>query len=73
MKEPNGKTLNWAIEMGSPNALKNRGWTRNSLKVGDQVVVEGWIAKDGHPLANAKAVRFADGRSLLAVSSNEER
>jgi hypothetical protein len=59
--------------MGSPNALTNRGWTRNSLKVGDQIVVNGWLAKDGKKVANAKSVKFTDGRVLLAGSSNEEK
>jgi hypothetical protein len=73
VKDPAGKVANWSVEMGSPNALTTRGWTRASLKVGDSVIVDGWQAKDGRCLANAKSVKFADGRSLLAASSNEEK
>lgn len=73
VKDPEQGYANWAVEMGSPNALTNRGWTRNSLRVGDQIIVDGWLAKDGRKLANAKSVKFADGRVLLAGSSNEER
>src|SRR5215813_4979252 len=42
-----GKTENWALEMGPPNGLQKSGWTRNTMKVGDEVTVEGSMAKDG--------------------------
>ena len=45
--ESNGQTVNWGLEMGSPNGLMRAGWTRNTLKVGDVVTVEGSRAKDG--------------------------
>ena len=65
-----GKTENWGLEMGSPNALARAGWSRSTLKVGDRVVVEGSLAKDGSHTANAKAVQFeATGQRLFAASS----
>jgi len=42
-----GKVNNWGMEMGSPNGLMRAGWTRNTMKVGDKVTVEGSLAKDG--------------------------
>src|ERR671939_490398 len=51
--ETNGQTVNWGLEMGSPNGLMRAGWTRNTLKIGDVVTVEGSRAKDGTPYGNA--------------------
>jgi len=47
------KVTNWAFEMGSPNGLMRNGWTRNTLKIGDAVTVEGSLARDGKPYGNA--------------------
>src|SRR4051812_2332957 len=47
VKDASGKVTNWGLEMGSPNGLMRQGWSRNSLKVGDQVSIEGSQAKDG--------------------------
>ena len=65
-----GKVVNWALEMGSPNGLMRQGWTRNSMKSGDQVTVEGSRAKDGSFVGNARAVTMAStGQRLFAASS----
>jgi hypothetical protein len=66
--EENGKVVNWACEMGSPNALTRQGWTRNTLKVGMKVAFEGTLAKDGSPKTNARNVTV-DGKRLGAASS----
>ena len=63
-----GKVSNWACEMGSPNGLIRQGWTRNTLKVGTVVNVEGTRAKDGSTKANARNV-LVDGKKLGAASS----
>ena len=64
------KTTNWAMEMGSPNGLMRQGWTRNSMKIGDKVTVEGSLAKDGSPTGNARTVVLeATGKRLFAASS----
>jgi hypothetical protein len=61
---------NWALEMGSPNALMRAGWTRNTMKLGDVVTVEGSRAKDGTNVGNAKdVVMVATGKKLFAASS----
>ena len=55
----------WSFEMGSPNGLLRRGWRRTELKKGDQVTVEGYRAKDGRNVANARTVTMPDGRKLF--------
>lgn len=61
---------NWAMEMGSPNVLMRNGWRRDTLKIGDVVVVEGSRAKDGSPTGNARTVVLSSsGKRLFAGSS----
>jgi len=71
VKDDSGKVTTWELELGSPNGLMRRGWTRNSLKPGDAVIVEGYLAKDGSSLANARQVTFTDGRKVFAGSSDD--
>ena len=71
VKDDAGKVTNWELELGSPNGLMRRGWTRNSLKPGDSIVVEGYVAKDGSNLANARQVTFADGRKIFAGATDD--
>ena len=67
--EKTKKVTNWAMEMGSPNGLMRSGWTRNTMKIGDVVTVEGSMAKDGSPTGNARSVMTSDGKRLFAASS----
>ena len=68
--EKSGKINNWGMEMGSPNGLMRAGWTRNTMKVGDVVTVEGSLAKDGSHTGNARSVSLAStGQKLFAASS----
>jgi hypothetical protein len=65
-----GKVTNWAMEMGSPNGLMRQGWTRNTLKIGDIVAVEGSLARTAEPLGNARVVILTStGQRLFAASS----
>jgi len=64
----NGRTVTWSIELGSPNALKARGWTAKTLKVGDRITVEGSRAKDGSHLANASSITLPSGVRLSTGS-----
>jgi len=64
---------NWAFELGSPNTLIRYRWGRDTLKIGDRITVEGYLARDGSNLANAKTVTFPDGRVVNAGSSSELR
>ncbi len=65
-----GKTVNWALEMGGANALIRRGWRREDLPAGTVLLVEGWQARNATPTANISTVTFEDGRTLFAGSSN---
>ncbi len=69
VKDESGKVTNWGMEMGSPNGLMRQGWSRNSLKIGDEITVEGSRAKDGSNIGNAKTVTLTDGQRLFAGSS----
>ena len=70
VKDDNGKVTNWGFEMGSPNILLRAGWTRNSMKPGDVVIVEGSQARDGSNNGNVKVVTLAStGQRLFAGSS----
>src|SRR5215470_11282438 len=69
VKDSSGKVESWGLEMGSPNGLMRQGWTRNSLKVGDEVTVDGSMAKDGSKIANARSVTLGNGTRLFAASS----
>jgi Family of unknown function (DUF6152) len=68
--DDSGNINNWSLEMGPPNGLERSGWTRNTMKVGDEVTVEGTLAKDGAKQANARSVTMtATGKKLGAASS----
>jgi len=68
----NGEYDNWAVELGSPNGLMRRGWTRNSLNIGDEVNIEGSRARDGSFKANARTVMLSSGQRLFAGSSQQD-
>ena len=59
----------WQCEGGPPNTLTRNGWSKESLKVGDQVTIDGVLAKDGSRTCNARLVKLPDGRSVFAGSS----
>ena len=69
VKDESGKIVNWEVELGPPAGLMRRGWTRNSLKVGETVTVNGFLSKDGSNLTNAQTVTQSDGRKVFAGSS----
>jgi hypothetical protein len=64
-RDGSGKTVNWALETGSPNALMLRGWTRETMKHGDHVSVRAYRAKGDSKLAAARSVTLPDGRILF--------
>lgn len=71
VKDEKGVVTNWNFEMGGPLQLKRLGWQRDSVKVGDEVKLDGYIAKDGSKRANARNVVFADGRKVFSGSSGD--
>jgi hypothetical protein len=69
--EGDGKVVNWNLELSSPNYLKRAGWSSTSLKEGDEVVVEGSLARSGANMANARTVTFPDGTRVFARSAQD--
>lgn len=67
----NGKTVNWGCEGAGPGALSRRGWKKGDLKIGDTIVVDGYRAKDGSNLADARRVTFPDGRTVYGGSPGD--
>jgi hypothetical protein len=67
-----GKMTNWGCEGASPLALTRRGWKKGDLKLGDTIVVDGYRAKDGSHLVDARRVTFPDGRSLDGGSTGDK-
>jgi hypothetical protein len=72
VKDEKGDVTNWALEMGPPTLLQKAGWSRTTMKVGDEVIVQGILAKDGAKQANARSVTMAaTGQKLGAASSQD--
>ncbi len=69
--DPSGEIVNWAVEWASPLQLRRAGWTRDSLKVGDTITVQGWLARDGSKLASGRTVALADGKRLAEARETE--
>ena len=70
VKNADGTVTNWMIEGGTPNTLLRRGFTKDSLTIGTEVVVDGYQAKDGSFRANGRDITFTDGRKLFLGSNN---
>ena len=69
VKGDDGKVTSWMIEAAAPNALLRRGWTKQSLPPGTEILVEGYQAKDGANRANGSVITFTDGKKLFVGSS----
>jgi hypothetical protein len=67
--DENGKSGSWAAETANVSSLLRRGWRKDSLKPGEEIVIEGQRAKDGSNTINARSVKLPDGRKLLAGST----
>jgi hypothetical protein len=65
-----GTVVKWAFETGAANALFRRGWRKEDLVAGTELVVRGYLARNGTPTANASSITFPDGTRLFAGSSN---
>lgn len=69
IKMPDGKIESWAFEAGTPSVLFRRGFTKESLLPGTEIVVDGYQAKDGSRRANGRNLTLPDGRTLFLGSS----
>lgn len=66
VKDANGKVINWKLEMAALNSLVRRGFT-TAVKVGIQVTIEGFLAKDGSPTANGQKIHMPDGSVITLL------
>ena len=69
VKKPDGTVEEWMIETGTPNTLLRRGFTRDSIKKGTEVIVDGYQSKDGSLRANGRDITLPDGKTLFLGSS----
>jgi hypothetical protein len=72
VKGPDGKITSWMVEGGSPNILLRRGFTKNSLETGTEIVITGYQAKSGDNRANGANITFKDGKRLFLGGSNPD-
>jgi hypothetical protein len=70
--EEDGEAVTWDFELTTPNILMRRGWTANSLKLGDTVTVTGWRARNSPHVANAGSVALQDGKTLFTGSAGNQ-
>ena len=66
VKGDDGKVVNWAFELNAANNLYRNGWRREDVPAGTMVTVDGWLARNGTPTANASAIMLPNGRRLFA-------
>lgn len=67
----NGAVVNWGCEAGAPGALSRRGFKRGDIKLGDTIIVDGYLAKDGSHLIDARRVTLPDGRIVSGGSAGD--
>jgi len=71
VKDEQGKVVNWGCEAGAPGALSRRGFKRGDIKLGDTIIVDGYLAKDGSHLIDARRVTLPDGRIISGGSAGD--
>ena len=69
VENDNGEVEQWSFELGSPNGLIRRGWSRGTIKVGEEISVSGYLARDGSQRGNVRSVTLANGQQLDGMSS----
>ena len=71
VKDQTGKVMSYAVEGGTPNSLRRQGWGKDSLKTGDTVTVEGFMAKNGSNHVNGRSVTLPDGKKVFGGSADD--
>jgi hypothetical protein len=71
VKDDSGNMINWGCEAGAPGALSRRGFKKGDMKLGDTVIVDGYMAKDGSHLIDARRVTLPDGRIVSGASAGD--
>ena len=69
VKDANGKVVNWAFETAAANQLYRRGWRPDDIPTGTVVTIDGWLARNGTPMANTDTLLLPDGRKLLGPAA----
>jgi len=72
VKKPDGTVDEWMIEAGTPNTLLRRGFTKDSLKAGTEVLVDGYQSKDGSLRANGRDITLPNGQTLFLGSNTPD-
>ena len=72
VREPSGAVVQWKAETNSPSILERRGWSRDSLKLGDEITIEGWAARDGSRYMRLRKATRADGTTVGQVFAPQE-
>ena len=70
-KDDAGKVTRWQCEGGPPNSLTRNGWTKDAVKIGDEVTIEGFRAKDGTNTCNSRSLKMPDGRTVFAGTADD--
>jgi hypothetical protein len=70
VKDKDGKVENWAVETGAPLQLVRRVGDKKLLAIGTELIVDGWMSRDGSKMINGRTIKFSDGREILAGTSN---
>ena len=70
--DASGAVVQWKAETNSPSILERRGWTRDSLKFGDEITIEGWVARDGSRYMRLRKATRADGTTVGQVFAPQE-
>jgi len=71
VKNESGAVEKWQVELGSPNAMQRMGWHQKDAKVGDELVVEGVMARDGSKTCSSRNIKFPDGRIVYSQSQQK--
>jgi len=71
VKDESGKVVTWGCEAGAPGSLSRKGFKRGDLKLGDTIIVDGYLAKDGSHLVDARRVTLPDGRVVSGASAGD--
>jgi hypothetical protein len=71
VKNDAGAVVHWTLSAGSPGALSRRGWKRGDLKLGDTIIVDGYLARDGSHMMDARRVTLPDGRIVSGASAGD--
>jgi hypothetical protein len=71
VKGARGEIHSWAVESGNPGALSRRGWKKGAIKLGDSLIVDGYLAKDGSRLIDGRRVRLPTGETVYGGSAGD--